>query len=237
MTSVCYTPFKVPRVRVTKLNSCGLPVTGCSTVVSDGIITVALTYEYEDREEFFVKNADGAFCVRETNPPILKWINAELTWCNVDPELVNILSANSLVLNDAASPVAMGFNDEEAAPSSANFAFEAWTRLSNNGGNPCSGGTEYGYMLLPWNKETTLGDVTYENGAANFITNSRTSGNSPWGLGPYWVDYSDNPAGSTTQVRLLTPILSTQHRRMFITRLAPPTAACGCSTLSSLTPS
>lgn len=50
MTSICYTPWKVPRVRATLLDSCGAPVTGCSTVVTDGIISVAMTKEYEVRE-------------------------------------------------------------------------------------------------------------------------------------------------------------------------------------------
>lgn len=72
MTSRCYTPWKVPKVRATQLNSCGTPVTGCSTVVTDGIISVAMTKEYEARQEFFVKNGNGDFCVKQTNPPILK---------------------------------------------------------------------------------------------------------------------------------------------------------------------
>src|SRR4029450_12753948 len=131
MTSVCFTPFKIPRVRATLLNSCGLPTTGsCSTVVTDGIISVEMTKEYEDREEFFVKNGDGQFCVKETNPPILKWINLVLTFCNVDPELVNIMSAEPLVYDNAASPRATGFNTQEGAAANANFALEGWTRLA-----------------------------------------------------------------------------------------------------------
>jgi len=237
MTSVCFTPFKIPRVRATLLDSCGLPVTGCSTVVSSGIISVAMTKEYEDREEFFVKNGDGTFCVRETNPPILKWINLELTFCDVDPELVNIMSAEQLVMSDAASPVAIGYSTDEGSAANANFALEGWTRLANNGDVPCTGGVEYGYTLFPWVVEGTIGDLTHENGVANFTLSARTHSSSPWGTGPYFVDYSDNPAGSTTPIALLTPIRSTEHNRMFITRLAPPTAACGCTTLSSLTPS
>lgn len=237
MPSRCYTPFKVPRVRVTKLNSCGLPITGCSTVVSDGIISIGMTKEYEDRQEFFVKNGDGVFCVAETNPPVLKWINLELTFCNVDPEMFNIMSAEPLVMDDAVIPNATGFSTEEGSAANANFAFEGWTRLSGNGGVACSGGVEYGYVLFPWVVEGTIGDITFENGAANFTLSGRTHRDSPWGLGPYFVDYSDNPAGSTTPIRLLTPIGSRQHHRMFTTRLAPPTATCGCTTLSSLIPS
>lgn len=233
MSSVCFTPWKIPRVRVTKLSSCGVPLTGCSTVVSDGIISVEMTKEYENREEFFVKNGDGNFCVKETNPPILKWINLVLTFCNVDPEMVNIVSANPLVANDAAVPVNTGYSEEEGAAANVNFAFETWTRLA---GVACTG-VEFGYMIFPWVVEGTIGDVTYENGAANFILNARTRAGSLWGTGPYYVDYSDNPVGSTTNIPLLTPIGSLQHQRMFITRKPPPTSVCGCQTLSSLTPS
>jgi len=235
MTSVCYTPFKIPKVRVTQLNSCGVPVTGCSTVVSDGIISVALTKEYEARQEFFVKNGNGEFCVKETNPPVLKWINLVLTFCNVDPELVNIVAAEPTVLNDAAAPSAIGYSTEEGTAANANFALEGWTRLTNTS-FPCTG-AQFGYFLWPWVVEGTVGDVTYENGAANFVLNARTRSNSLWGTGPYNVSYSDNPVGSLTPKPLLTPIGTKQHMRQFITRFAPPAATCGCTTLSSLIPS
>jgi hypothetical protein len=235
MTSVCYTPFKAMRVRATLLNSCGVPVTGCSTVVSDGIISVEMTKEYEERQEFFKKNGDGVFCVKETNPPILKWLNLVLTFCNVDPELVNIMSAEPLVLDDAVSPKATGFSTQENTTASANFALELWTRIANAGVS-CTGGQEYGYTLFPWVVEGTIGDITYQNDTVDLILNARTRSNSPWGTGPYMVDYSDNPAGSTTRIPLLTPIGSLQHHRMFLTRLAPTASVCGCQQLSSLIP-
>lgn len=236
MTAVCYTPWKVPRLRATLLSSCGVPVTGCSTVVTDSIISVEMTKEYEDRQEFFVKNGDGTFCVRETNPPILKWINLTLTFCNVDPELVNIMSAEQMVQNDAVSPVRTGFSTDEGSAANANFALETWTRISG-AGVPCTGGQEFGYTLFPWVVEGTVGDLTYENGAVSFVLNARTHSNSPWGLGPYFVDYSDNPAGSTTNIPLLTPIRSTEHMRLFLSRKPMPTGTCGCINLPSLTPS
>ena len=231
MTSVCFTPFKLPRVRVTKLNSCGQAVTGtCSQVVTDGIISVASTKEYEDRQEFFVKNGDGLFCVRETNPPILKWINLVFTFCNVDPELVNLLTSNSMVSDDSAAAKHTGYNEDENSAATSFFAFEGWTRLANQGIS-CTGGVEYGYVLYPRVVEGTIGDITYQNDAANFIVNARTSSGSLWGVGPYFVDLSDAVGTLDQPIKLLTPILSTQHSRMFITRAAPPTASCGCAAL------
>lgn len=229
MTAVCFTPLKVPRVRVTQLNSCGQVVTGsCSQVVTDGIISIEMTKNYEDREEFFIKNADGLFCVRETTPPILKWIDLVFTFCNVDPDIVNIMAGEPLYTSNDAAATKIGWSTAENSVINVNFAFEGWTRLAGTG-VPCTGGTEYGYVLFPWVVEGTIGDMTLENGVANFIVNARTRSLSLWGVGPYNVDLSDSAGTLNTPIPMLTPIASNQHHRMFITRLAPPAASCGCA--------
>ena len=63
---------------------------------------------------------------------------------------------------------------------------------------------------------------------------TRTAAGSLWGTGPYNVDLSDATGTLDNPIRLLTPILATQHHRMFLSRLAPPTAACGCVPLFNL---
>jgi hypothetical protein len=191
-------------------------------VVSDGIISIAMTKNYEDRQEFFVKNGDGTFCVKETNPPILKWINLVITLCNVDPDIVNLMAAEPLYSDSASTKV--GFSTEENTTQSVNFALEGWTRLSGTG-TICTGGTPFGYVIFPWVIEGTVGDMTFENGVVNFTINARTRSNSLWGVGPYNVAL--NSGG--TPIPMLTPIGSLQHHRMFVTQLAPPAAACGCA--------
>lgn len=232
MASQCFTPYNVPRVRVTQLNACGLPVTGeCSQVVSDGIITVEMTKEYEDRVDMFKKNGDGTFCFKKTIPPILKWINLTLTFCNVDPELVNIVTANPVYLNDAEDPVAIGYSQEENQAYESNFAFEAWTRLGNAGNVNCVTGGEWGYRLYPWVVEGTIGDVTLESESANFVLTARTQSGSPWGVGPYYVDISQATATSGNPKPMNSAIGSSQHERVFISQMEPPVAACGCQPL------
>lgn len=229
MTSICFAPIKIPRVRVTKLSSCGAVVTGdCSQVVTDGIISVEMTKNYEDREEFFVKNGDGQFCVRETTPPILKWIDLVFTFCNVDPDIVNLMAGEPLYQSDDAAQTKIGWSTEEGSVDLVNFGFEGWTRLSSDS-QLCTGGVEYGYVLFPWVIEGTIGDMTLENGVANFVVNARTRSKSLWGVGPYNVDLSDNAGTLDTPIPMLTPIGSRQHHRMFITRLAPPDPSCGCA--------
>jgi hypothetical protein len=232
MSSQCFTPWNVPRVRVTQLDSCGVPVTGdCSQVVSEGIITVELTREYEDRVDLFKKNGDGKFCFKKTIPPILKWINAVMTFCSVDPELVPMLSENPSYLNDADSPVATGYSTEEDGAYTVNFAFEAWTRLGNTGNDTCVSGGEWGYRLYPWMVEGTIGDITLENDSADFVVNARTQAGSPWGVGPYFVDISQATATAGNPIRMVSPIGANQHERIFVSQMAPPEASCGCRSL------
>lgn len=230
MASTCYSLLRVPAVRVTKLDACGAVVSGLSSVASNGIITIEQTVEQEDRQDFFTLNADGQPCVRDTSPPILKWINVTITFCQVDPEMFNIMTAEPLVLNDAASPSAVGFRTREGSVNDANFAFEAWMRVA--GDSACDGGVNYGYFLLPWVKEATVGDMTMENGTANFTVSGRTSYNSPWGTGPYNIRLVESGANSGQPAKLLTSINSLDHRHMQLTTLAPPTPTCGATSVN-----
>jgi hypothetical protein len=232
MASVCFTPFKIPRVRVTKLDSCGVVVEGsCSSVATDGIITVEMTHELEDREDFFQKNGDGEFCVEEADSPKLKWINLVMTFCNVDPELVNIMTASPLVMSDAEVPAAIGYRTRSGSIATVNFAFEGWNRVT--GQNACSGSSPaYLYNLWPWVVDGMMGDITYQNGTANFVVNARTKLGSQWSSGPYYV-YASELAATLGDPEFLPdgPVTADDHHLMFRTFMAPPDSACGCTAI------
>lgn len=231
MPTICATPFKVPRIRVTQLDDCGNVVEDdCSTVVSDGTITVEIAREYEDREDFFKKNGDGVFCVTETDPPILKWINVTLTMCNVDPQLVRLLAGEEVLEDDASPPNVIGFRNTQGASATVNAAFELWTRTA--GTSNCGvGQTRFGYMVFPWGIEGTISDLTLENGAADFVLTFRTQQGSPWGVGPYTVVESAAMATLGDPLPLFDPVGPLDHELWLWTTLEPPTAACGCIAL------
>lgn len=231
MATICATPFKVPALRATLLNECGVVVEGaCSSIVTSGIITVEIAREYEDREDFYTKNADGVFCVKETDPPILKWINLTMTFCDVDPQLVNFIAGESVLTDDAATPNVIGFRNSEGASANANVAIELWTRTT---GLACSTTSPtYGYLLFPWVVEGTIGDLTLENGAATFTMTGRTHSASPWGVGPYTVVESAAAATLGFPEPLFSPVGALDHELWLWTTLAPPTNfACGCQPL------
>lgn len=231
MPSECFTTFRVPAVRVTQLDACGVVDTGsCAQVTSSGIISVAQAPEYEARQDYFALNADAQPCITDTAPPILKWINVTITFCQVDPQLFSMVSGEPVVLDDATTPNVVGWDTEVGSVNSVNFAFEGWTRIG--GANACTDGTvNYGYFLLPWVTEGVIGDVTFANAAANFTVTGRTNANSPWGTGPYNVLINKSGTNSGFPGKMLTAIGANAHRRLQIVNLAPPTAVCGCGSV------
>ena len=230
MATICATPFKVPRLRATLLDECGNVVEGdCSTVVTDGTITVEIAREYEDREDFFKKNGDGVFCVKETDPPILKWINLTMTFCNVDPNLVNLIAGEAVLEDDAEVPNVIGFRNTEGASALVNVAIEVWTRTTGGACGP--GETRFGYLLFPWVIEGTISDLTLVNGAADFVLTARTRSGSPWGVGPYTVQESLAAATLGDPLPFYQIVGALDHEEWIWTTLEPPVAACGCIAL------
>jgi hypothetical protein len=213
-------------MRVTKLNACGGYTAGpASVVVSKGFVSVAQTANYRDPDEYEVVNANGELCVNERSDSQLKWLDLVITLCDVDVEMINLMTGSPLVLDDAVSPNNVGFRTRENV--TAHFALEVWTDLA---GAACVGSTQkYGYVLLPWVRSGTVGDVTIENAAASFTVNARTSAGSQWGTGPYNVR---NTAVAPAPAKLLTAIGSTDHRHIEVVTLAPPSPACGATALT-----
>lgn len=232
MTSVCMKPVGGTRMRLTKVDSCGAPITGvgsCS-IVSKGFVSVARTAQFADPDEFVVKNAGGEIALNERSAPAFQWYNFEITFVEVDPEIVNLLTGSPLVLDDSATPQAVGWRTREGANVNANVALEVWTRM---GGQACVGATtQYGYYVAPFVVEGYVGDLTFENGPASFVvTGARSKGGAGWGTGQYnVVNKLTAPLGPT---KLLTAMTAADHDHFQMTTLAPPAvpATCGCVTI------
>lgn len=218
MATRCFSVVRGKRVRVTELDACGVPVTGGSFVVSEGFIQVALTSELEDGDEYIQKNADGKLCINERAPDALKRLSVTVDWCQVDPDIISLITGYPVELDGSDS---VGFRIQEGE-ADKRWALEVWTGL---GGASCNGGSvEYGYMLLPHITGSTLGDITIENANATFQTTGYTEGGSGWGVGPYNVIGS--PAGP-----LDVPISAVDHALIRVTEVAPPDAVCGAQVL------
>jgi hypothetical protein len=233
MVAVCMKPIGGTRLRATKVDACGIPITGvgsCS-IVTKGFVSVERTAQFLDPDEFTVKNAGGELCINERTNPLFQWYNVTVNFCEVDPELINMMTGSPLVLDDTpVTPQNVGWRTRENANINANWAMELWTRMA---GQNCVGGlVKYGYYAMPFIVEGVVGDVTFENGPVSFsVTQARSKSANGWGVGPYNVLNKLSP--TTGPSPLLTAMQVGDHDHFQMTTLAPPAVpgTCGCVTL------
>lgn len=210
-------------VRLTRLDGCGRPVYGDSSVAtSEGFISVAMTTNVEEGEAINVTNAAGKTCVREAAVPTFTGITSVITFCEVDPELFSLATGHPLVLDAAGN--AVGFDETTETDAAAQgFALEVWAGAPTEACSENAQGT-FGYLLLPYIQGGVVGDVTVENAAVSFtISNATTKDGNGWGRGPYNVmlDGSGNPA------TLPTALGAKVHRRTLLVEVAPPEGTAG----------
>lgn len=230
MTATCDSYIQGIRLRATRLDECGAPEAGpCGFVVSDGFVNIELSNNETSPTEISQVLASGARCYYLQTPKLLNNVQATIEFCQVDPELFELMTGSPLVLDDEG--VAHGFTTDSDAYAIGNVALEVWTNLARNA---ClvSGGRRWGYYLMPWLYQGSVGKPTIENGAVNFTINEAvTRDGNAWGVGPYDIqlDAADNPSP------LFVPLPSTVHDLVYKVNLAPPDALCGCQELVPVT--
>ena len=223
MAGKCISLVKGRRIRLTRVNDCGIPVYGESNqATSKGFISVAFTANSTDSDEISVTNAAGEICVFEPSETSFTGYGVEISFCEVDVELFSLATGQDVYLDSNGD--AIGFTVNTKIDRSGGFALELWA--GSPGADVCTDPNaqgSYGYLLFPFIKGGIVGDFTIENGAATFtISGSTTRDGNGWGVGPHEVLLEGaNPAP------LPTPLDTADHMLMVVTTLAPPEAACG----------
>lgn len=224
--TICSSLARGRAARFTRLDDCGVPVPGpTGSLVTEGYVSVTSTPVYSEPEEITQTDANGRPCIEDQADPALRWIDLTMVFCLIDPDAVNIITGDPLVLNNAApTPESVGFRIDGAVTGTADFGLELW---SGKPGQACGvGGTEaFGYWLYPWVKQAQFGEWVVQNAALTMTITARTSAGSGWDVGPYDVVQSSVtpfPLGP-----LLTPISATQHMHFETTTAPIPTAGCG----------
>ena len=234
MASVCHSVVRAPAARVTRLGPCGeLPdedSDGCDFATTESFVDITLTQVLQERQDAFQLNANGDSCVDVPKAPFLRWYEVTVTFCKVDPELFNIVSAQPLVLNDAVSPEAIGWCTLPDSSSASNFALEFWTGTEDDG---CGDGdVPYGYGLLPRITQGMIGDVTIANGVINFTVTGITRAGNQWGTGPYNVIINESGPNAGLPGPLVSAVNTNSHKCFLWTELPPPEGVCGCQDLT-----
>lgn len=215
-------------MRVTRLDGCGRVALGEDAQIStDGFISVGLTANNEEGEAISVTNAAGNICVLDEPPPKFTGYGVEVQFCGVDPELFTLMTGQPIVLNAAGDDV-VGFRvNSQVKVDELGFALELWSTVPVAACD-VSGGSSYGYFLLPFLQGGVLGDFTVENGAINFtLTGATSKDGSEWGVGPYDVVRDVGNAAAP----LNEPIESGDHLHMQLTTVPPPEPSDGFGAL------
>lgn len=230
MPAICPSIVRGRVMRITRLDECGVPVIGASTtVVSKGFVNVESSPQYVDGETIQLKNANDELCINEPGCPDLSGIELSINFCRVDPDAMNILTGDPLVLDDTApTPNSVGFRIRGGDTCTTKFGLEVW---SNVAGQECTTATrQYWYHLWPFVGSAQWGDWTIENDAVTFTITAMTYPGTPWDVGPYDViNAGVGPAPSP----LLVAMDPLDHYHGQLTTLAPPTPVCGATALAA----
>lgn len=224
MSQVSFKPFRGRTVRVTNLDDCCTPPasgTDCALAVFDAFTTVSLEAEVEDGDEALEKKANGDICISEKDPDALKWLNLSLTLCQVQPEVISMLTGWPVVRD--ANDVGIGFDITEGI-STASTALEVWSGVA---GIDCGQGARYGYNLIPCINGWQLDDKIEwaDIGTIFSITlSATTNGTHAWSTGPY--DVQNTAAGAPGP--LLDPVQTGVHARIMTSEIPPPALTDGC---------
>lgn len=225
-TTQCGSQARGVVARITLLDECGAPVEGdCSTVVTDGFISVEASKNQLDAQEIEVIKANGGLCGYDPGCPEFKNWGLNITFCNVDPSAFSI-TTKSPVIYDYTGTNIIGFKTQAKRNCSA-FALEVWSDVLGQACSP-GGGKIYGYWLYPFVTGGLVGDHTFENDGLNFSVESNTKSGTGWGVGPYDVLAQD---AMGTPGPLLESLEEVDHLASFYTTIAPPEPACGCESL------
>lgn len=231
MVAECHSVVRAPAARVTRLGPCGEVLdSSCAYATTDSFITITLTKVFQDRQDALRLNANGDICTDKPKAPILRWYEVAIEFCNVDPELFNIVSAEPLILDDSVVPQAVGWCTLPNSPAASNFAVEFWT---GTGDESCDGGDPvFGYGLLPRVTQGSIGDVTIGNDVITFTVTGITRANNQWGEGPYNVIINETGPNAGFPANLLVPVNTQAHKCFQWTKLGPPPGVCGCQDLT-----
>lgn len=223
MAATCVTPIKASVIRLIKLDSCGVPVTGASSavVVSRGFISVGATPDYEEGQEFIQKRADGSLCVNEKDPNELKRVGLEVEVCTMDPDLQVIASGERLLTTGApATGTGVAYGEGQLT---ARFSLELWQPIAGAGACTPGGVQQYLYWLFGNVGNTMVSDFTFENDVFNFSFSAETKAWST--LWPLRI--------GTLQTGLGTNVLEdSEHFLWNITTTPPPVSSCGAVLIS-----
>jgi hypothetical protein len=211
MATVCPTPIKFCRVRVTRLDPITGAVLGGATggAVSKGAVTIAFSPEIEEGEEATLKNGCGEILATAKEDDRFKRWSMVLTMGEFDPAVFSILTG-ATAATDGADLIGIIGEDQFADDFEPTLAaLEGWAQAYE--GDIPDSTRPWFYVLIPASS-WVIGDFTLGADPATIPLNGFSKSNDMWGNGPY------DDTGFADQVSTWAMVQVSED---------PPDAACG----------
>lgn len=210
----CAAPILGTMLRVIKLNSCGVPVTGdgSAQIVMNGFVQVQESAQYDTGDRKITRLANGSTLCHNRKLPDL-FTNDELTidFCVWHPGLI-VNTIGGRLLTASASPTGTGAAFGENF-SIMHWSLELWQEVDGEGACDASGNQQYLYHAWPHISDAKKGQWTANNDPTQFQVIGNTYSASPlWTAGNAWLGTGQVQAGD--------------HDLWNITTVAPPADAC-----------
>lgn len=223
MSSISYPLVGGRRMRVTRLDACGVPAWGNFVqAVSKGFVSVAVTANYDDGTEVVLRNASDERCVQREAQAELIGLSLTVNFCAVDPDIYSALTGFPKIIDPESGDV-IGFKvNRGIRPHNVKNALEVWSDAQGTAGCDDADEVPYGYLLWPYINGARVSDYTIEVGAVTFSVNSAiTKDGSQWGEGPYLVARDEE--GDPGTLAAVNEVVEDQdHQVVFRTTVAPP---------------
>ncbi|MFE6405116.1 PKD domain-containing protein [Streptomyces alboflavus] len=216
-------------VRLTPVDSCGAPIYGACSAITESYTALSWEPEIDDEEPDPVRTASGKVCARpKQRCAEISYYTVNLTLCVKDPLIVNLLLPKWRPVKDGEGKLIGNFMSSELGCDTG-YALETWTPASTEdvacrrgAGDAVACNNEY--TLFPLVFASGHGEVTREGEGVTIQYTGRARLGSGWGRGPYNVLLG--PDGLPAP--LPEKIGPKDFGVSFTTTVCPPEPACEC---------
>lgn len=148
-------------IRITRLNSDGTLMTGASaSYVTKAFVSLGITPEREDGDEFTQKTASGEVCVSVKTADTLKRVTLQIALCNPDPEFTE-MATGGVLLSSGGQSVGWLAPETGVDATPNGVAVEVWAKAYVNG-KPAST-RPYFHWVIPYAVLYQSGDIVIQN--------------------------------------------------------------------------
>lgn len=188
-------------IRITRLGTDGAPLVGeKNAYVTKAFVSLSMSPEFEDGDEFTRKTASGEVCISVKSPDTLKRVTLSISLCNPDPEFTQMLSGGVLLSDAVDTDKTVGWLAPATGvdPNPNGVAIEVWSKAMI-GGKPAPTDPYY-HWLIPYAVMRLSGEQVIQNDILETTFEGWGVGNAGFGDGPaepFWPWQSDRAYGYT----------------------------------------